>query len=246
MRKAVVSLALACLVFGQEFEVASVKPSKSGDNSSRIHSDQGRLTATNVTLRSLVVMAYGIKDYQLVAPAWLSEERYDVSAKFPEALTINQKSYDPSLNAMLRKLLADRFKLQTHSGSKQFEVYGLVVVKSGLKIKEVPDSGSHDSNSTNNRYSGKCIPMSQFVHFLARRVDLPVLDMTGLTGYYDLAFDWVPEQRQPADPSAIPEAPIGPTLMMAIEDKLGLKLEMRKAPIDLVIVDQAERVPTEN
>jgi uncharacterized protein (TIGR03435 family) len=246
VRKVVVYLAFACLAVGQEFEVASVKPNKSGASNSRIRSDEGRVTATNVTLRSLVVMAYGIKDYQLEAPAWLSEERYDISAKFPEAPAVNQKLYDPDLDAMLRKLLADRFKLQTHSSSKQFEVYGLVIAKSGLKIKEVPDSGSHDSNSANNRYTGTCVPMSQFAEFLARRVDLPVLDMTGLKGYYDIAFDWVGEPRQPSEPSATPEAPAGPTLAMAIEEKLGLKLEMRKAPLDIVIVDRVERIPTEN
>src|SRR5947207_1856177 len=91
MRTPVVYLVamLACPAWGQEFEVVSVKPNKSGDGGSSTRSDQGRLMGTNVSLRNMIVMAYGMKDYQVEGPAWLSGERFDINAKFQEALSKN-------------------------------------------------------------------------------------------------------------------------------------------------------------
>ncbi len=89
--------------------------------------------------------------------------------------------------------------------------------------------------------------MSRFAEFLARRMDLPVLDMTGLTGVYDLTLDWVPETRQSSDSKAVAsDSPSGPALPEAVQEQLGLKLETRKAPLQIVVVDHAEKVPTEN
>jgi uncharacterized protein (TIGR03435 family) len=224
---------------GQEFEVVSVKPSKSASNSSHMNSDQGRLTATNTSLRNLIVLAYGVKDYQVEGPDWLQLERFDIAAKFPEALTGNREKYDAWLQAMMRHMLAERFKLAVHRDSKLFPVYGLAVGKSGIKFKAVPDCDSHNQNSDNTHYTGKCVSMDSFAAFLARRVDLPVLDMTSLKGFYDLTLDWVPEPKGD-------DLPQGPTLRVAVEEQLGLKLETRKAPIEILVVDHAEKSPTEN
>jgi uncharacterized protein (TIGR03435 family) len=250
MRNLVVCVALAWLpagAWGQQFEVASVKPNKSGSNGSHTNSDQGRLTATNVDLRSLIVMAYGVKDYQVEGPDWLRQERYDIAAKFPEGLPTKRDEYNAAMHAMMRQLLEDRFKLTIHRGSKLFNVYGLVVAKSGIKMKAVPDTGNHRQNSDNNHLTASCVSMSAFADFLARREELPVLDMTELKGCYDFALDWVPEVRQtPGKSDSAPEVSAGPTIEAAITEQLGLKLEARKTPIELVIVDHAERVPTEN
>jgi uncharacterized protein (TIGR03435 family) len=240
-------LSLAGTAFGQEFEVVSVKPNQSGSNGSSMNTNQGRLTATNVSLRSLIVMAYGLKDYQVEGQDWLREERFDLAAKFPGALPFN-KDYNEALGAMMRQMLLDRFKLEVHRDTKTFPVYGLVVGKSGIKFKEVPDSGSHNQNNNNNHLTATCIPMVQFADFLSRRMDLPVLDMTGLTGFYDLTLDYVPETR-PGDgkgATVAAEDAAGLTLPMAIQEQLGLKMEARKAPIGIIIVDHAEKAPTEN
>jgi uncharacterized protein (TIGR03435 family) len=242
--------AFACVALGQEFEVVSVKPNKSLDNSSHTHSDQGRLTTENVSLRNLIVMAYGMKDFQVEGPDWLSSERFDIAAKFPEALSKDKEKYSAELHAMMQQMLLDRFRLAVHRDRKTFAVYGLMVGKSGIKFKEVPDGGSHNSNSNNNHYTGTCVSMATFADFLSRRVDLPVLDMTGLTGFYDLTLDWVPEPRQSGESKGaaplVADSPSGPTLLDAVQGLLGLKLETRKAPIEILIVDHAERVPTEN
>ena len=89
--------AFVCAALGQEFEVVSVKPSQSVNTVSSTHSDQGRLTAENVSLRSLIVMAYGMKDYQVEGPEWLSTQRFDMAAKFPEALPKNREKYNAAV-----------------------------------------------------------------------------------------------------------------------------------------------------
>jgi uncharacterized protein (TIGR03435 family) len=241
--------ALACAATGQEFEVVSVKPNKSASTGEHSRSDQGMLTANNLSLRSMIVTAYGLRDYQVEGPDWLSSQRFDIAAKFPEALPENPEKYRAAMGAMMQKMLVDRFKLAAHRDKKSLPVYGLVVGKRGIKFKEVPDTGSH-SQSHGNHYEGTSVTMSVFAAFLSRRADLPVLDMTGLKGSYDLKLDWVPEPRQPtegkAEAPAVADSPSPPAIFLAIEEQLGLKLETRKTTMEILVVDHAEKTPTEN
>jgi uncharacterized protein (TIGR03435 family) len=241
----VCALMAVCVAAGQEFEVVSVKPNKSGTNSSHSNSDRGMLTSENLTLRSLIVMAYGIKDYQLEGPNWLASDRYDVAARFPEALPEDREKYRAAFGAMMQKMLADRFKLAVHRDQKTFPVYGLVVGKKGIKCEAVTCKGSN-SNSSNTHYQSTCTTMKDFAAWLSRPMDNPVLDMTGLTASYKVTLDWVPEPRSGEGKNASADPPTGPTLTEALQDQLGLKLEPRKAPIEIIVVDHAERVPTEN
>jgi uncharacterized protein (TIGR03435 family) len=244
--------AFAGLAAGQEFEVVSVKPNRSGSNGSHTNTDQGRLTASNLSLKRLIVMAFGMRDYQIEGPDWINSERFDISAKFPEALPKDREAARAALNSMMQKMLIDRFKLAVHREQKIFPVYALIPAKGGIKIKEVPDSGSHSSNSNNGHYEGTCVNMAGFADFLARNMDMPVLDMTGLKGCYDMKLDWVAESRQPVE--SRPDAPgpvfaenaTGLTLPAALQEHLGLKLEARKAPIEILVLDHAEKTATEN
>lgn len=244
---------LVCIVLSvsaaqaQEFEVVSIKPNRSGSGSSSSHSDPGRLTATNNSLRVLIQMAYGVPDYRIDGPAWLETEHFDLAAKFPEELPKDREKYGAALRAMLQKMLAENFKLTMHREQRTMAVYGLVVDKKGIKFHDVPDTGSH-SNSNNGHFEGKAVSMPSFATFLARRMDLPVIDMTGLRGFYDLKLDFVPErrgeERRPDD--AASDAQVGLRLPEALQDQLGLKLENRKAPIEVIVVDHAEKTPVEN
>jgi len=249
MRVRFVCLWLAALAWnaaGQEFEVVSVKPNKSESGSSSSNSNLGRLTATNNSLKTLILMAYGVPEYRVEGPAWLTSEHFDVAAKFPEALPKDPEKYRVGFQAMMQKMLADRFKLQVHREQKTFTVYALVVGKNGIKFKEAADTASgSQSNSNNTHYTGKNVSMSRFAEFLARRVDMPVVDMTDLKATYDLKLDWVPESKEKKD-DTVSFADAGPALPQALQEQLGLKLEIRKAPIEVVVVDHAERVPTEN
>ncbi len=243
-------MVFTCVAPCQEFEVVSVRPNHSLSGDSGVDTDQGMLKATNVSLRSLIMGAYGVKNYQVEGPDWLGSEHFDIAAKFPEALPNDRDKYHAALGAMMRNMLLDRFKLRLHSEQKTFSVFGLVVGKSGIKFKEVPDSGSHSLNSNKTHYIGTCVSMDAFAEFLSRQKDLPsdlpVLNMTGLKGFYNLKLDWIPENRESADPPATGDPVSGPTLRLALEEQLGLKLESRKASIEILIVDHAEKTPSDN
>jgi uncharacterized protein (TIGR03435 family) len=234
--------AAASGLFGQSFEVVSVKPSGDGSTGSDIDSNNNIFKARNVTLQRLIAMANGVEDYRIEGPGWLGSERFDIDAKFPaDAPRVGPKA-DAAFEAMMQNMLTDRFGLVVHSSQKTLAVYGLVVAKSGLKISEVKE-GSSDSSSHNNQYSGTSITMSRFAQFLSRRADLPVVDMTGLKGFYTFALDWTPEPDAALAPG---ENPAWEALREVMEAKLGLRCENRKAPIGIVVVDHADKAPTAN
>ncbi|MDP9172023.1 MAG: TIGR03435 family protein [Acidobacteriota bacterium] len=233
----------------QEFEVVSIKPNKSAVNGSDSDSDQGRFTATSLSLRNMIVTAYGLKDFQVQGPAWLGSEHFDIIAKFPEGLPKDREGKSAAMRAMMQKMLADRFKVVVHPDQKTFSVYALTVARGGIKFREAPGCDSHSSNGKSTHYTGDCISMGVFADFLSRRraelpADLPVLDMTGLKGFYNLTLDWVQESK--GDAAAVAESKSGPLLPEAIQEQLGLKIEARKAPVGILVVDHAERVPTDN
>jgi len=226
----------------QEFEVVSIKPNHSGSGGSHSHGDRGMIAATNVTLSSLIVDAYGLNDYQIEGPPWLKEERYDFTARFTETSPDDRKRV---YGIMLQKMLAERFKLQTHREEKSSAVYGLVVTKAGIKFREAANPNGDGSDAHGEHYEGKGIAMAALADFLLRFEDLPVVDMTGLKGRYDLTLDWSPEPKNPKPGDPPPAGPF-PYLPEALQEQLGLKLENRKAPIDFLVVDHAEKIPTEN
>ncbi len=228
-------------LFAQSFEVASVKLSNDASQGSHIDSDNSIFKARNVTLQRLIGMAYGVEDYRVEGPSWIGSERFDIDARFPAGVPMVGPEGDAAFRAMMQDMLANRFGLAVHNTGKALAVYGLVVAKSGLKISEVKESGS-SSNSRPNQYSGTSVTMSRFAQFLSRVADLPVVDMTGLKGFYTFTLDWTQ-----ADSAVAPGVnPAWEALREAMETKLGLRCENRKAPIEIVIVDRAEKVPTAN
>src|ERR1700680_4604883 len=102
----------ACL--GQEFEVVSIKPNKTMTGSSQSNTNQGMLRGTNLSLKNLILRGYGIRSYQLEGPDWLDSERFDISAKFPADFPKEKEKYATAYQAMMQKMLADRFKLAVH------------------------------------------------------------------------------------------------------------------------------------
>jgi len=240
-------LAASSLASAQEFEVVSIKPNHSGSNGSQSHTDSGRLTAINWTLTRMIQRAYDLPEYRVDGPEWIRTERFDVSAKFPEALPKDPQQSIQVFHAMMQKMLADRFHVVLHREQRTMAVYALVVGKKGIKFRQVPDTDSHSSNSENRQYEGKGIPIATFATFLSQRMDLPVLDFTGLQGFYDLKLQWTAESRAPLNPK--PEAadnPVGLTIEDAVEEQLGLRLEHRKAPVEVLVVDRADKIPVEN
>lgn len=245
MRSICLWILLAAPIAGQQFEVVSIKPNNSMSGNSGTTTDRGMMTGNNISLRSLIMRAYDIRDYQLEGPDWLGSEHFDISAKFPDSVSaqrLGREQYKAVFGSMMQGMLAERFKLTVHRDRKTMGVYALVVGKSGIKFKEVPPSGSSSSNSNNTHYTGSGISMESFAAWLSQHVDIPVRDFTGLKGVYDLKLDWQDERQghDNADPVS------GPGITEAVEEQLGLKLEHRKAPIDVLVVDHVEKTPTEN
>lgn len=239
-RAAVVLLPLSLFAQPPAFEVASVKVNHSGSTSSHSDSDNNLFRFVNLTMKRLISRAYDVREDQIVGPEWIGTERYDITAK-AEGVPSNEQSMQ-----MMQTLLADRFKLALHRETRESRAYALVVAKGGLKISKVEDSGQHSTNSNRGSLKAEGITMRNLANTLSRIVGAGVVDETGVEGVFDLQVEWDPAATAlspdaPADSSAT-----GPSLFTALQEKLGLKLDWRKTPVEFLVIDHVERVPTEN
>jgi uncharacterized protein (TIGR03435 family) len=159
----------------------------------------------------------------------------------------------------LRTLLADRFKLAMHRETREIPVYALAVAKGGPKIKP-EDPGGENMSSSRGHLTAKTASMATFADFLAGpyvSLGRPVVDKTGLSGVYSYTLDWTPESSNSSGrapertegrktASAEPARDQWPSIFTAVQEQLGLRLDARKEPLDLLVIDHAEKVPTEN
>ena len=217
------------------FEVASVKPNTSGTRHSHTQTSASRLSMTNVTLQRCIENAYNIKSFLLSGPGWLDSERFDITAKVPAG------SSEREFGAMLQTLLADRFKLAVHREPKTLSGYALLVGKGGPKLQEVAAGQKSSMNSENTKLTAQSASMVKLAEFLAGVLDGPVVDMTELAGAYDFNLEWVSDES-----TATAGGPAGPSLFTALQEQLGLRLRSQKVPVEILVVDHAEKVPKEN
>ena len=252
------------------FEVASVKPHKAGEQIFGFPRflPGGRFTSSGVPLQIVIAVAYNLpfQGTQLSGgPDWIRsmENAYDIEAK---ANADDLKSLSPNdradkLRLMLQALLAERFKLTIRRDIKEQPVYMLTVGKNGTRLQkskleekdcEDPANQCHFGGAGQGRgIHVKAFNMAELVVSVSNFTDRPLIDRTGLTGLYDIDTDgWVPMRQRPVRPDG-PTAediamadPTRPTLNM-IFDKLGLKMESSKAPVELFVIDHVEK-PTEN
>jgi uncharacterized protein (TIGR03435 family) len=228
----------------QGFEVASIRLSRNNSADSNLDSAPGgRLTATNITVRELIRLAYGMKDYQIEhAPGWLESERYDIAAKS----AIAKRSLEQE-QSQIRELLIDRFHLATHRETKQMQAYLLVVAKDGPKLTAHNDGTGSGTRKACGHLAGKRLTVDTFATVLSRQFDRDVLNRTGLSGKYDFQLDWTPDSGPcpaPADSEA-GSATALPSIFTAIQQQLGLKLEWSRGPVEFLVIDHVER-PTGN
>ena len=183
-------------------------------------------------------VAFQLKDYSLSAPAWLDSARFDIAAKIPEGAAHER------FPEMVQNLLIDRFKLAYHRESKVMPALVLVVDKKGLKVKPVADRGQHGSSTSYGRLTANQLTMARLAEVLSRELDRPVEDRTGVSGLYDITLRFVPDN---ARPTARPEDPsASSSIFAALQEQAGLRLETRKLPVEILVVDHIERRPTEN
>jgi uncharacterized protein (TIGR03435 family) len=245
----------------EEFEVASVKPFIPNPNgwTSRTEggpgtSDPSRIRYLNLTFKSLLATAYGVENFMISGPAWLdSGERWIIDA------TIRQGATKEQVNQMLQNLLTDRFKMTLHRETRTAPLYELTVVKKGSQLREFVENAPAPADgklSTTEKDGfvrirpgplpvefvgegithvwGRGETVSELVNFLSSELKARVVDQTGLTGKYDYNLEFS-------------EAPsTAPDFVAALRDQLGLKLESKQGPVDLLVIDHVEKTPTAN
>jgi len=227
------------------FDVASVKPSPPS-NSDRIDINlgtyrNGEVTLTNTTLSECVQFAYAlVSEDQIDGPDWIRDRRLrvDIIAKAPSGTTREQALL------MTQTLLTERFRMEMHREPKPVRHLELTVGRKGSKLPPSPDDAPvRPSTYNRGRLFYDHRNMYGFALLLSRQLRQPVLDLTGITGYFDVHLEWAPD-----DPSGAPAAdstPL-PDIYQAVEEQLGLHLESKKTPIDVIVIDRAERVPIAN
>jgi uncharacterized protein (TIGR03435 family) len=289
---------------GATFEVASVKPSNPnapgllpglpGGMPMVMPPLGGRFTATNVPLRLLVRMAYGLQDFQLIGgPDWQMSQKFDINAKVDDPAALTNETMLP----MLKALLAERFKLKVHTETREVPTYALVVARGDGRLgPNVKPSMSDCSNQQELQQKlmdafakgglaaaaavmprmGERVPCSlmpvmpaaggnlragigmrgdgqtlaALAQLLTQIVGRPVVDRTGLSGLYDFEITFDPQVMLAMASQAginLPTANLpqfdSPSLMTALQQDLGLKLDSQRGPGEVLVIDSAE-MPT--
>lgn len=253
-----------------QFEVASVKPNTSGDFRSTSTTRGGRFVATNYTLRRLIQFAYSPKGSQLLndhivgGPAWIDTDHFDLEGRIENDRAGN-------VPVMVQSLLEDRFQLKVHRETRELPIYDLVVAKRGkLKLsddqttpnpKAPPAPATGDTlargvfgilpGSSGFTIEGRAVPISILVNLLRSEVGRPVVDKTDLQGLFDIHLPFIPESnpiaarpRVPTPSRPQPATPLdlsGASIFTALQEELGLKLESAKGPVEVLMIDHAER-----
>jgi uncharacterized protein (TIGR03435 family) len=268
MKATIGSLLASCsVVFAQQparpvFEVASVKPADPDLADSifvGMSADPSFVTYRNLNLRDAIRGAYKVRDFQIVGPDWMSTARFDVAAKLPAGATTDQ------IPEMFQALLEERFKLTWRREPKEMQVYALLAGKDGPKLKAAEMTnpqpmamGTDGKPRAAVMFGGSLSAMTitapaasllTLVGVMTRFTSRPVVDETGIDGLYEFSLTFAAEadaglprgyQGEPAG-----AADPAPTVSEAVK-KYGLRIETRKAPIDMFVVTHIEKTPTAN
>jgi uncharacterized protein (TIGR03435 family) len=255
------------LAGAQTFDAASVKQSQTQAGRFAMTGGPGtgdptRISYMNIPLRRVLLSAYDFRNFQITGPDWLNTLRFDITATVPEGATKEQ------FQTMLRNLLVTRFQMKVRRETRELSVYALLVGKGGLKIKAIAPAGSPqqeeqlatvkpadgrdgfpvvsltsglvvETKNGRSRVTAREVPLLNLADFLGGPAGRPVIDMSGATGKYSFELYFAPDGASDTDS---PE----PGIFAAVQEQLGLRLEARKAPVEILVIDQAEKVPTGN
>jgi uncharacterized protein (TIGR03435 family) len=236
------------------FDVATIKPNDSGATSMEALIVNGRNFATRAwSLDDLISFAYDVQVKQIVgAPEWTDKDRYDIAA-VPDQEGVPSPE---QLKVMIRKLLAERFKLTFHHDQREMSAYVLTVGAGGQKLTPttsngpLPDIGTYPKpEGVMLRVNNATIPV--FTGFLQSFVlDRPVVDRTDLKNKFDFTVTFTPNDSQfnghpPKMPEHTDTAEAAPDLFQALQQQLGLKLAAEKTSVDVLALDHVEK-PSSN
>lgn len=220
------------------FEAASIKPTQfpPGSPSGIRTFPEGRIVGQNVTLRRCIRGAYDVPETLVVGgPKWADEDRYDIEA------TAGRPAGNGDLNIMIQSLLADRFKLVIHRERREVSGYALVLAKGVIKAEPSANDAREVDRASRGSLESEASTMANLARKLSDALRTPVVDFTGLDGKFNFKLSWNPDDTQPAparDASA-------PSIFTALQEQLGLKLESRKVPVEVIVIDSASK-PTGN
>jgi uncharacterized protein (TIGR03435 family) len=188
-----------------------------------------------MNLADMIGQAYGVPQNRIDGAGSFFPDRFDIHAVIPAGTAPDQ------VPLMLQALLADRFRVALHRETRQMPAYELTVGKNGPKLKSVESaSGIHSDSDRTSLHVAAKTSMATFADFLAQRLGRPVLDETGLKGAFEFSFDCAPFSPEQAAADAG-----GPSIFTAVQEQLGLKLGPKREPVEILVVDHAER-PSEN
>ena len=245
------------------FEAASVKPNTSGDTFLRVMTPPGRFSAVNAPLRMVVRQAFQLPEFRMSGgPGWLDTDRWDIEATAGGAASFDE------IRAMTRTLLEDRFKLKSHTETRQLPIYVFSVArrdgKLGDQIKPSgaeclpikapagapppppPPPGPAPRTSCGSllglgAISGRKLRIERLVEVLSQYVGRRIVDVTHLTGEFDLDLRWTPDQPAGRGGPPLLSDDNAPSLFTAVQEQLGLKLDASRGPVDVLVIDGAEK-----
>jgi uncharacterized protein (TIGR03435 family) len=226
----------------------------------RLGYPQGRFTATNVTLFALIASAYGplTVDQIIGGPPWITTDRFDVEARTRGEPGRDADGVPRRMFQMLQSLLADRFALVVHRQTRELPVYMLRLARDDKRLgshlspvvadcqalRAAPAQASRPPcaiGGAGGSLTGGAATMSQLATTLSNRVGRIVVDRTGLQGAFDFDLTWTPEQTGAINNPTTPGIRDAPSVFTALQEQLGLKLEAARAPVDVLVIDHAER-----
>ncbi len=234
-----------------EFDAVSVKPSDPNSKHGTVVevTPGGTLHVVNATLKDLIETAYDVRTFQVEGrPKWADAAKYDVDAT-PGTRPPGASGPPPgwtNVRLKVQALLKDRFQLQLHRETRIAPIYSLSVAKGGIKLSVLSATGNPHRGIAAGQGSmlGEAASMADLTTKLSRLLARPVVNNTGLEGNYDFKLEWTPDSG-PSAPDQPVESPLGPSLFSALQQQLGLRLEATKGPVDILVIDRAEK-PSEN
>lgn len=205
---------------------------------SGVTSTPGGITMLHGSLKAAIQWAYHLQAAQIIAPGWMGSNRFDIVAK------TSAPASNEELRKMLQTLLADRFKLELHRETREMQAYVLTVAKTGHKMKPSEGDGPMDVKPTGKGLNilFTHVTLDELTGITESPLQGIVVDQTGLKGAWDFTIDGAAfAMQKPAD---MTEA-IG-MLIQILNDQLGIKVDQKKVPAEVLVVDHAEKLPVEN
>jgi uncharacterized protein (TIGR03435 family) len=226
-----------------EFDVLSVKRIPDGRYGGACLKLPARLSCTGALMADLIREAYNVERYQVAGPSWVDSNVVPVPDMFAVEATFPEGTSDDQIRLMFQSALAKRFGLAAHHETREFGIYALVIDQAGSKLKPAAPGEPFKVSRGRGRFATQAGPIRLLITNIRSEVDRPVLDRTGLDGAFDFALEWTPSEE-----ALRPDAPPANLLDVfgALRSQLGLRLVPQKAPIDVLVIDKVDRIPSEN